>query len=125
MRKNINKLLSFIIIILVLGGCANKQVEPTGLKEYTSQELKLDGVFLDACTQKQLGNLDRALELYDEVISIDPKYAAAYFDKASIMYNKKNLKSAIELTQKAINLQPRNIWYRLQLGGADCLRIPG
>lgn len=116
MRKNINKLLSFIIIILVLGGCANKQVEPTGLKEYTSQELKLDGVFLDACTQKQLGNLDRALELYDEVISIDPKYAAAYFDKASIMYNKKNLKSAIELTQKAINLQPRNIWYRLQLG---------
>lgn len=116
MRKNINKLLSFIIIILVLGGCANKQVEPMGLKEYTSQELKLDGVFLDACTQKQLGNLDRALELYDEVISTDPKYAAAYFDKASIMYNKKNLKSAIELTQKAINLQPRNIWYRLQLG---------
>lgn len=116
MKKNIRTLFLSSFIILLMAGCASKQTQPKKAKEYTSAELKLDGLFLDASTQKQLGNLDKAVELYDQVISINPNYAAAYFDKASVMYNKKNSQKAIELTQKAIELQPNNIWYRLQLG---------
>ena len=116
MRKDIRTLFLSLFIILLMTGCAAKQTQPKKAKEYTSAELKLDGLFLDASTQKQLGNLDKAIELYDQVLSIDPNYAAAYFDKASVMYNKKNSQKAVELTQKAIELQPNNIWYRLQLG---------
>ncbi|MCK9163523.1 MAG: tetratricopeptide repeat protein [Bacteroidales bacterium] len=116
MRKKISKLLFSTLILLTLWGCVSKQPLPPKVKEYTSAELKIDGIFLDASTQKQLGNNERALELYDEVLRQNPNYAAAYFDKASVMYNQKDSQKAIELTQKAIQLQPNNIWYRLQLG---------
>lgn len=116
MRKNIKTLLLSTFIILTIAGCATKKTQPPKVKEYTSAELKIDGLFLDASTQKQLGNYDKAIELYDQVISLSPNYAAAYFDKASVLYSKKESQKAIELTQKAISLQPSNIWYRLQLG---------
>lgn len=115
MRKNIRTLLLSTIIILTLGSCASKPKTSIKAKEYTSAELKTDGIFLDASTQKNLGNLDKAVELYDQVISINPNYASAYFDKANVMFQKKEVQKAIELTQKAISLQPQNIWYHLQL----------
>ena len=115
MRKNIRILLLSTIIIITLGSCASKLKPSIKAKQYTSAELKTDGIFLDASTQKNLGNLDKAVELYDQVISINPNYASAYFDKANVMFQKKEVQKAIELTQKAISLQPQNIWYHLQL----------
>lgn len=114
--KNFAFLFAFL---LFLGSCGSTKKSSKGdsnpsNKEYSINDLKIDGVFLDACTQKQLGNQDKAIELFDQVISANPNYAAAYFEKASILFNRKDVKSAIDLTQKAIDLQPRNKWYIMQ-----------
>lgn len=117
MKKNITQALLLSILILFVGCTAkNVQINKSIGKEYTLEELKIDGIFLEATTQKQLGNMEKAITLYDQVLSQNPNYAAAYFDKASVMFQKKEVNKAIELTQKSISLQPKNIWYRLQLG---------
>lgn len=118
--KKIKNLLFLSIAILFLASCSSKsklakENSKATQKEYTSSELKIDGLFLDACTQKQLSNLDKAIELFDQVIALDNSYAAAYFEKASILFNRKEVKGAIDLTQKAIDLQPKNTWYRMQM----------
>ncbi|HBN05591.1 MAG TPA: hypothetical protein DD434_07355, partial [Bacteroidales bacterium] len=113
--KNLKNLFLLSVAIIFLASCSSKSKLASEKKEYTSSELKIDGLFLDACTQKQLGNLDKAVELFDQVIASDEKYAAAYFEKASILFNKKEVKGAIDLTQKAIDLQPKNTWYRMQM----------
>ncbi len=115
MRK-IFKHIILIYIALILVGCASsKTTTKKNSNEYTSKQLTVDGVFLDACTQKELGNYNKAIELYDQVIALNPSYSAAYFDKASILFHSKEINQSIVLTNKAISLQPKNIWYRLQL----------
>ncbi len=119
--RGLRNLVLLLNVLIILASCSSsnkslKRASNSSSKGYSTKELKIDGVFLDACTQKQLGNLDKAIELYDEVIASNPNYASAYFEKASILFSKKDVKSAIELTQKAISLQPKNHWYRLQLG---------
>lgn len=116
----LKNLLLISIAILSLASCTSKTKlvkdnKKAVQKEYTASQLKIDGVFIDACTQKQLGNMDKAVELYDQVLAMDDKYAAAYFEKASILFNKKEVKGAIDLTQKAIDLSPKNTWYRMQM----------
>jgi tetratricopeptide (TPR) repeat protein len=120
-------LITLLLIVLLFFSCktsnkssdssisSNKKTLTNPQREYTSKQLSIDGLFLDACTQKELGNLDKALSLYDEVIKQDETYAAAYFDKASILFNKRDVKESIALTNKAISLDSKNIWYRLQL----------
>lgn len=115
MRKNFKFIILVFIAFIVISCASSKTNKITKAKEYTSKELSVDAIFLDACTQKELGNMDKAIELYDKVIALDPNYASAYFDKGSILFNKKEVNTSIELTKKAINLQPKNIWYRLQL----------
>ena len=115
MRK-IFKHTILIYIALILVSCvSSKTTTNKNSKEYTSKQLTVDGVFLDACTQKELGNYNKAIELYDQVIALNSSYSAAYFDKASILFLKKEVNQSISLTNKAISLQPENIWYRLQL----------
>ncbi|MBP1631016.1 MAG: hypothetical protein H6Q15_1909 [Bacteroidetes bacterium] len=109
-------LLSFVIVSVSMSSCSQKVSKDKKVKkEYTLAELKIDDMFLQACTQKELGNSTEALVLYDQVIAMDENYAAAYFDKASLLFAQKQVQEAITSSQKAISLQPNNIWYRLQL----------
>ncbi|MDR0970780.1 MAG: tetratricopeptide repeat protein [Bacteroidales bacterium] len=112
MKQIIKYLIPFIFIALLYSCATQKKDIP---KVYTQEELKIDGLFLDGATQREIGNYNKANELFDEVIKMNPSYSAAYFEKANIAYIRGNVKDAITLTQKAVELEPENIWYNSQL----------
>jgi Putative Zn-dependent protease, contains TPR repeats len=94
---------------------SSKQIANKQNKQYTTAKLQTDALFVDASTQQEIGNLDKAVEGFDKVIKQDPKYSSAYYQKASILFNKGQVQDGIDLNKKAISLCPKNEWYHLQL----------
>lgn len=84
-------------------------------KSYTLEELKIDDLFLQGCTEAELGNYTKALSLLDDVIKLDPKYSAAYYKKANVFLVTMQLDNSIENYKKAVELSPNNIWYNHKL----------
>lgn len=70
-------------------------------------------IYDQALSQRKRGNVDRAVQLYEEAISIYP-YDADFYLNLAIHYSrdKKDYKRAEELIQKAIELKPNE--YALQ-----------
>ncbi len=109
---------TLILGIIGLTSCKNKSnilSEQLPKKEYNETMLKIDDLYLEACTQKEIGNKTRALSSFERVIDMDPKYSGAYFQMAELLFSLKEVEKAIASSQKAIELSPNNYWYKLQL----------
>ncbi|MFP4485116.1 MAG: tetratricopeptide repeat protein [Spirochaetaceae bacterium] len=52
-----------------------------------------------------LGNLDTAVELYDEALRIDPKYGVAYYKKGVCLYRMGQLQEALASFEKIVELK--------------------
>lgn len=111
--------LFIIISIIGFNSCNNKirniNYSQLPIKEYSSEELKIDDLFLQACTQKEIGNKNMALELLDKVIELDPNYSSAYFQKSDLLFSNKEIDQSIINAKKSIESSPKNLWYKLQL----------
>ena len=77
-----------------------------------------------ALSQRKSGNIDRAMKLYEEAISIYP-YDADFYYNLAIHYNrdKKDYKHAEELMAKAVELKPET--YSMQWEYAAALLAEG
>jgi Tfp pilus assembly protein PilF len=66
-------------------------------------------IYDQALSQRKRGNVDRAMKMYEEAISIYP-YDADFYYNLAIHYNrdKKDYKHAEELMQKAVELKPNS-----------------
>ncbi len=111
------------IVLILLQGCKNVQKVADTTKKYVRQpiveksktHLETDGLLIDAKTQYELGNTEKALELYKNIIVRDPNYAVAYYELGGIYYENGRMDSAVYYTEKANKLMPNNLWYQLQL----------
>jgi len=65
---------------------------------------------------------DKARKKFNDVIKADPKNAMAYFGKAeaSLGMPKVKVEEILELYQKAIELDPENVYYITSLGSFCC-----
>ncbi len=72
--------------------------------------------FIDACKMEMVGDYQAALNLYQEVIRLDPANDAAYFNIAQILYGRKQYVDALAYAQQAVRLDPQNGWYLGLLG---------
>ncbi|MCS6991114.1 MAG: tetratricopeptide repeat protein [Chitinophagales bacterium] len=72
--------------------------------------------FIDACKMEMLGDYQAALNLFKEVIKLDPSNDAAYFNIAKILYNTRQLIDALLYAEQAVRLNPNNPWYLDLLG---------
>lgn len=109
---------TLILGIIGLTSCKNKSnilSEQLPKKEYNETMLKIDDLYLEACTQKEIGNKTKALSGFERVIDMDSKYSGAYFQMAELLFSLKEVEKAIASSQKAIELSPNNYWYKLQL----------
>ncbi len=113
-----NKLL-IICSVLILASCHTLKNSPKkALTE--SESIKLQGYFVEANKQKILGNYIQAISLFEKCISIDKTNAASYYELGK-MYGEFskigtfNLQKSEENTQKAVDLDPENVWYLMQL----------
>lgn len=66
-------------------------------------------IYDQALSQRKRGNVERAIKMYEEAISIYP-YDADFYYNLAIHYNrdKKDYKHAEELMQKAVELKPQS-----------------
>ncbi|MCS6917296.1 MAG: tetratricopeptide repeat protein [Chitinophagales bacterium] len=72
--------------------------------------------FIDACKMEMLGDYQAALNLYKEVIKLDPGNDAAYFNIAQILSTSRQFVDALYYAQAAARMDPKNPWYLDLLG---------
>lgn len=79
------------------------------------KENKFASNFIEATTQKIIGNYELAEKLFLEGLKIKPKSAATYFELSGIYDYKKEGQESIESAQKAVELNADNDWYKTNL----------
>jgi len=72
-------------------------------------------VFIDATKAKILGDLPKALALFQLCIEKDPNSDAAYYELSQLYYQQGDFKTAAQLAEKASEIDPGNVWYKLLL----------
>jgi len=108
----------FGFILLSCGGPkklgSNAAVKDSKFDEPTRKTLV--SLFIDGQTQKNIGNFDQAMSLFDQVLEIDPTNHAALFDQAMILERQGEFETALKKVNKASALDPTNTWYKILNG---------
>lgn len=106
------------LILISFSSCSSKK--KLNGKQKTSKlsqkkENEFASNFIEATTQKIIGNYDLAQKLFLEGLKIKPKSAVSYFELSGIYGYKKRGRDAVESAEKAVELNPENDWYKTNL----------
>ncbi len=113
------KYLIYIFFIAVLVTSCNAKKNVAGNKEDSKLSQKKENEFasnfIEATTQKIIGNYDLAQELFLKGLKIQPNSAATYFELSGIYDYKKEGNEAVDAAKKAVDLNAGNDWYKTNL----------
>ncbi|HPE55124.1 MAG TPA: tetratricopeptide repeat protein [Bacteroidales bacterium] len=115
------KLLNKIFIVLFIVGFAAcksteiKQISHKGTSEAVDVKDNSD-VFIDANKAKMLGNVEESRKLFEKALTINPYDAASMFELAKIHVNRKEFDVAAQYLQKAVEIEPENVYYLMLYG---------
>jgi tetratricopeptide (TPR) repeat protein len=82
---------------------------------YSEQEIQLQDKFMAAMGQQQIGKMEGAAKLYQEVLEKNPKCDGCAFQLARIYTVTGNKIQAVEFAKKAALLDVNNKWYKMML----------
>lgn len=82
----------------------------------TEDDIELQDKYLKGVHLQQLGKMEGAIRAFMEVLERDSRNDAAAFQLARIYARQDDPRRAIEWAQKAVNLDPNNVWYKYLLG---------
>ncbi len=77
-----------------------------------AQQIQFDAAYINGTKEKLLGNYDEALNQFKACLYIDGTHSAVYYMLADVYYTKGSMQDAEDNIQKALKLDPRNIWYK-------------
>jgi len=110
------KILPFIIL-LSFSACKNrKELAKKEITEQEKKEIEFKDLFHQANSEKMIGHDEKAIELFDKCIAINPNSSASYFGLSEIYLKQNQTNKAIEFGQKAYTLNKTNKWYVVHLG---------
>jgi tetratricopeptide (TPR) repeat protein len=95
-------------------GKADRQKEDTVAARKTAKQAKLEAVFIDGCTERIIGNQQKALMAFREVLELNPANAAANYEIAGIYRDQQQPDRALKYAMRADSLHPENDWYKLR-----------
>ena len=110
----------FIIIIATLAGCGSrketagegaKRYERPPLREVSEDQLKVDALLIDALALQMSDHPNEALEAYARITTLHPTCAVAWYEMGRHMMARRWTDSAEHCLQRAVKLQPQNVWY--------------
>ncbi len=93
----------------------NKNLNTKGISELSDNESKAQYSFIKAESFFLTKEYDKAIIMFDEVIKLNPKEAAAYYKKATCYERKGELSKAIIQSNTAIEKNPKGEQYYLFL----------
>ena len=82
---------------------------------YSEEEIQYQDKFLMAMTQQQIGKMEGAAKLYQEVLEKNPKCDGCAFQLARIYTITGNKMQAVEFAKKAAIMDANNKWYKMML----------
>ncbi len=110
-------ILYIALILISFSSCSSKKKlngkHQTKLSQKKENEFASN--FIEATTQKIIGNYDLAQKLFVEGLKIKPNSAASYFELSGIYGYKKMGREAVESAEKAVKLNDKNDWYKTNL----------
>ncbi len=109
------KPLSVIFVLTVfLASCSGtKEVASKDETLTEKQRVSQADLFGKAVREKELGNLQKAYDLYEQALQINPKDAASLYEKARILLAMGRKDEAMDACTKACALAPDNKWYQM------------
>src|SRR6185312_8535870 len=118
LRRTYN-LVSILVVLLFtsfsFSSCSSsKRTSKTNQQRYISEDelVVLKSMYYEATTKKVLGDYDAALSMFRQCIALDPTCAAANYEMADILEYDKQPDTALQFINRAVQLEPSNIWYK-------------
>jgi tetratricopeptide (TPR) repeat protein len=90
--------------------------EPTAQLRRSASASGVQGHFLAAVQAEESGEKQRAIALYEEIIEVDPQYAAAYINLGTINFHLRQFARAEELYRRATEADPAYVLAFFDLG---------
>jgi tetratricopeptide (TPR) repeat protein len=114
--KKIHKSLIINVLCVIAPLSIFAQVSNQGsTARYTEEEIQQQDKFLAAMTQQQIGKMDGAAKLFQEVLEKNPKCDGCAFQLARIYTMTGNKAQAVEFAKKAAIMDANNKWYKMML----------
>ncbi|MBN4072412.1 tetratricopeptide repeat protein [Crocinitomix catalasitica] len=107
----------FIVIGILLLSCGNSKdaansFDPAGLPPPNS---KFKETFHQALLEKTIGHYDKAIPLFEQCLSLNPKSSASCYALSDLHEIRGDMGKAVEYAQKAYDLDNTNKWYSMRL----------
>ncbi|TAK33679.1 MAG: tetratricopeptide repeat protein [Saprospiraceae bacterium] len=99
-----------LILLLFSGFEAIAQAGST-----TEAAVNLEATFIDGNREKLLGNWDKAVAKFQEVLEKDPRNDAAAYELARVYEALKETDKALASAKNAVEWNPANDWYKIYL----------
>lgn len=93
-----------------------KPQQNKGSKLTEREQIKYTELFFEASREKIKGNYELAVAHFEECIRRDPSNPAAYYEIASILIHQGATQQAQGYAEKAVDIDPSNIWFSTLLG---------
>lgn len=102
----------FLISLFLLNAAWSFAQPPGALSE---GEVNIEGIFIDGTRERLLGNWDKAIVHFQDVLSKDKHNAAAAYELARVYVATKDLEKAELFARRAVEWEPTNVWFQLYL----------
>jgi tetratricopeptide (TPR) repeat protein len=79
---------------------------------FSEKEIKNQELFIEANKYRLLGNQEKAIETFKEILKKDRQHHAAAFELARIYAEQNNNSEALTLAKQAAAAEPGNAWYQ-------------
>ncbi|MEE4255847.1 MAG: tetratricopeptide repeat protein [Bacteroidales bacterium] len=113
MVLNIKNILPYLLIlnIIFISLPGDLQAQRADRKDKKNDRQDNTAIFLEANSEKLLGNLVKAKGLFLQCLELDPYDAASMYELARIERVNNNSGLALEWAEKAVQFAPENVWY--------------
>lgn len=107
------KFLLIISLIILLYSCSTKKNITKG--NLFTKEYEINSAIIDAVTALNNDEWDKAEKIYQQLINKDKNNSTVLYYLSNIAFHKQDITNSIDYGKRAIKLDERNVWYKLQL----------
>jgi len=116
----VKEIILLIIVMITISSCSSQKAiterEVNVKKELSeSKQQQYYYIFIEANRKKLLGDVSGALALYYQCLEINPEGAGAMSEISKINQIMKNYETAVKYGKLAIENDPENKWYKINL----------